>query len=523
MLELKHLPVSSFNENIAYIHRDCPVYKIDNIKTMTRIEIHGGAAPVYAFLQIVDSSKIIRPDELGLNTEAFRQIGLPEGSRVSLTLTPPAPSLASVRRKIAGNILSPKEYEDIVADISARRYSNMDIASFLVAAGSFITPNELLSLTEALRGDRIIDWGSEEIVADHHCLGEIPGNNQVCLVAGNFTQAIVADHHCLGEIPGNKADLIVTAIVAAYGLPMPKTVSRSLSGCTGAADTMEILAGTDLDVRSLKKQVLEKRGAIVNPEGLDIAAADKIISAVEQQNGLATLERSIASVLASKMAAGITHLLIDIPVGPRARVRSTQEAMRLRKLIEYVGDMMEINVDVVITDGSEPIGFGLGAALEARDVMKVLKNKEDAPDDLKEKSLFLAGRILEFDPKLRGGQGYVVARELLKSGKALDAMEQIIKSQGKAKEQVRLGHLTRDVVADVDGTVKKIDNAFMTRLCVLCGGGQYPGAGVDLFKKTGDQVTAGDILYRIYSCNQNDFAFAGTVLESGKSGFEIGK
>ena len=68
MLELKHLPVSSFNENIAYIHRDCPVYKIDNIKTMTRIEIHGGAAPVYAFLQIVDSSKIIRPDELGLNT-----------------------------------------------------------------------------------------------------------------------------------------------------------------------------------------------------------------------------------------------------------------------------------------------------------------------------------------------------------------------------------------------------------------------------------------------------------------------
>ena len=203
MLELKHLPVSSFNENIAYIHRDCPVYKIDNIKTMTRIEIHGGAAPVYAFLQIVDSSKIIRPDELGLNTEAFRQIGLPEGSRVSLTLTPPAPSLASVRRKIAGNILSPKEYEDIVADISARRYSNMDIASFLVAAGSFITPNELLSLTEALRGDRIIDWGSEEIVADHHCLG---------------------------EIPGNKADLIVTAIVAAYGLPMPKTVSRSLSG-----------------------------------------------------------------------------------------------------------------------------------------------------------------------------------------------------------------------------------------------------------------------------------------------------
>ncbi len=496
MLELKHLPITSFNENIAYIHRDCSIYKIDNIRTMTRIEIHGGANPVYAFLQVVDSSKIIRPDELGLNTEAFKQIGLAEGSRVSLTLTPPAPSLASVRRKIAGNILSTKEYSDIIADISERRYSNMDIAAFLVAMGSFVTPGELLSLTEALRGDRIIDWGSEEIVVDHYCLG---------------------------EVPGNKADLILTAIVAAYGLPIPKTVAHSLGGISGSADTMAVLAQIDVDVRNLKKQVLEKRGAVVNIDGLEIAAADKIISMVEQQNGLSTLERSIASVLASKMAAGVTHLLIDIPVGPRTRIRSTQEAMRLRKLIEYVGDMMEINVDVVITDGSEPIGCGVGAALESRDVMKVLKNKEDAPEDLKEKSLFLAGRILEFDPKLRGGQGYVVARELLKSGKALDAMEQIIKSQGKAPTQVQLGHLTRDVVADADGTVQKIDNGFITRLGILCGGGQYPGAGLDLFRKTGDKVTAGDILYRIYSCNQNDFAFAGTVLESGKNGFEIVK
>lgn len=495
MLELKHLPISSFSENIAYIHRDCPIYKLDNIKSMTRVEIHGGQAPVYAFLQIVDSSKIIRPDELGLNTEAFRQIGLAEGTKVSLTLTPPAPSMSSVRRKIGGNILSDKEYGEIVSDIAGHRYSNMDIAAFLVAIGSFTTPNELLALTEALRGDRIIDWGSEEIVTDH------------C---------------CLGEIPGNKVDLILAAVVAAYGLPIPKTVCRATGGGSGVGDTMKILSGIDLDVRSFKKQVFEKRGAIVDLDSLEIVEADKLISTVERQNGLGTLERTVTSILATKAAAGISHLLIDIPVGPRARVKNTQEAMRLRKLIEYIGDMMEINVDVVITDGSEPIGYGIGAALEARDVMKVLKNKDDAPEDLKEKALFLAGRILEFDPKLRGGQGYVVAKELLKSGKALDAMEQIIKSQGKAKEQVQLGHLTRDIIADTNGEVKKIDNIFISRLSVLCGSGQYPGAGIDLVKKTGDKVTAGDILYRIYSCNPNDFAFAGTVLENGKNGFEIG-
>ena len=84
--------------------------------------------------------------------------------------------------------------------------------------------------------------------------------------------------------------------------------------------------------------------------------------------------------------------------------------MRLRKLIEYVGDQKGIEVDAVITDGSEPIGNGIGADLAARDVMKVLRNKDDAPQDLREKSLFLAGRIIDFDPKLRGGQGYFVAK-----------------------------------------------------------------------------------------------------------------
>lgn len=493
MLVLKHVPIRSFNENIAYLHKDCSIYKIDNIKSLTRIEIHGGKQPVFAFLQIVDNNKIVRPDELGLNSEAFAQTGLPEGSKITLTLTPPAQSLSAVKRKIAGNILNAKDYTAIVDDISAHRYSNTDIAAFLVAMGSFTTPSEVLDLTEALRGNKSLDWGSEEIVTDYHCMD---------------------------DIPGNKVDLIITAVVAAYGLPMPKILTYSPAAGTGVLDTMGVLANVKPDVRNFKKQVQEKRGAVVSIENIEICEADRIISGVERQNGLSTLERSVSSILANKLAAGITHLLIDIPVGVRAKIKTSQEAMHLRKLIEYVGDMLGLHIDVAITDGSEPIGSGIGAALEARDVMKVLRNKEDAPDDLKEKALFMAGRILEFDPKLRGGQGYLVARELLKSGKAFDTFEQIIKSQGK-KEPAQLGHLTRDIAADKNGTVSRINTALINRIAVLAGAGQYPGAGIDMFRKTGDSVAAGDILYRIYSCNQNDFAFVSSVIESGKNGFDI--
>ena len=492
MLSLKHIAINSFNENLAYIHRDCVAYKIDDISTLTKVEIHGGVRPVYAFLQVVDDARIVKPDELGLNTEAFELINLPEGANISLTLSPPPPSLTSIKRKIAGNILSASEYASIIADIASKRYSNLDIASFLVASGSFMTASEVLAYTEALIGDHTFRWDNE---------------------------GIVVDHHCFGGVPGNKTDIIITAIVAAYGLPMPKTCSRSLTSCAGVADTMSVLANVDLDEDKFRALVKENRGVIGCYSALPINEANKIISGVERHLGLTQQQHLAASILAIKLAAGVTHLVMDIPVGPTSRIKSTNEAMRLRKLIEYIGDMLSIEIDAVITDGSEPIGNGIGAVLEARDIMKILRNKEDAPQDLLEKSLFLAGRILEFDPKLRGGQGYHVAKEILTSGRALEAMNRIIYGQGKAP-QPQLGHLTRDIVSPVSGVVESIDNSRINKIGVLAGASQYAGAGLDLLKKVGDKVEQGETLYRIHALNSTDFAFANSVVD-GYTGYEI--
>lgn len=492
MLSLKHVAINSFNENIAYLHKDCDTYKIDDIRDVTKVEIHGGPVPVYAFLEIVDDETIVSPGELGLNNEAFLRLNLPEGANVSLSLAGLPPSAGILQRKIAGNILSSSEYSSVVKDIVAGRYSNMDIASFLVASGSFMTASEVLSLTEALIGDDVIRWDDENIVVDHHCLG---------------------------GIPGNKTDIIITAIVAAYGLPMPKTASRSLTSCAGVADTFAVLANVEADEAKLKKLIKENRGAIVDYNTLPIANASKIVSSVERALGISQQQHIVSSILAIKLAAGITHLVLDIPVGPSSRIKSTAEAMRIRKLVEYVGDMLSIEIDAVITDGSEPIGNGIGAVLEARDVMRILRNKEEAPQDLLEKSLFLAGRILEFDPKLRGGQGYHVAKEILSSGRALETMNRIIYAQGKAP-QAQIGHLTRDIVSSRAGVVESIDNHQINKIGVLAGASQYPGAGLDLLKKVGDFVEPGETLYRIHSVSASDFAFANSYAD-GDSGYEI--
>ncbi|MFV0626017.1 MAG: thymidine phosphorylase [Alphaproteobacteria bacterium] len=492
MLTLKHLPISSFSENIAYIHKNCVAYNAEDVKFLSKIEIHGGAKSVYAFLQITDNEKLVKPNELALNSEAFQQINLPEGANVSITIASNPPSLSSIKRKVTGNIISSGEYKAIIDDIASRRYSNMDISSFLVASGAFMSAPEVLSLTEAMVGDKIIKWDNENIVVDHHSLG---------------------------GVPGNKTDLIITPIVAAYGLPIPKTASRSLTSCAGVADTMSVLCNVDIDETLLKTLIKENRGAVVSYSNLHISEVTRIISSVERQIGITSLEHIATSILSIKIAAGVTHLVLDIPVGPKARVRNTNEAMRLRKLIEYVGDMLNIHIDVVITDGSEPIGNGIGAVLEARDVMKVLRNKEDAPEDLREKSLFLAGRVLEFDPKLRGGQGYQVAKEILMSGRALEAMNKIIYAQGKAS-QPQLGNLTRDVVAQTSGVIEAIDISRMNKIGIWAGAGKYHGAGLDLIKKIGDYVEKGEPLYRIHSVNSTDFAFANSVID-GYTGYEI--
>lgn len=492
MLSLKYVAINSFNENIVYLHKDCSAYKIDNIKDVTKLEIHGGAEPLLAFLELVEDENIVSPDELGLNISAFEQLNLPEGANVTISLASSPLSIASIRRKMSGNILSDNEYSTIIKDIEAKRYSNMDITSFLVATGSFMTSQEVLSMTETLIGDNTLKWDNE---------------------------SIVVDHHCLGGVPGNKTDIIITAIVAAYGLPIPKTASRSLTSCSGVADTFSVLANVDFDDIKLKELVRKNRGAIVNYNSLPITKASKIISSVERSLGIIKYEHIISSILAIKLATGVTHLVVDIPVGVSARIKSTNEALRLRKMIEYIGDSLSIEIDAVITDGSEPIGNGIGSVLEARDIMKILRNKEDAPRDLLEKSLFLAGRILEFDPKLRGGQGYSVAKEILISGRALEVMNRIIYAQGKAP-QAQLGHLTRDIIASKSGVVDAINNQQINKIGVLAGAAQYQGAGIDLLKKVGDRVERGDTLYRIHSVSSTDFAFANYVVD-GDNGYEI--
>jgi thymidine phosphorylase len=267
----------------------------------------------------------------------------------------------------------------------------------------------------------------------------------------------------------------------------------------------------------MKEVVTACHGCLVWGGHVNLSPADDILISVERPLSLDTREQMVASIMSKKLAAGSTHLLLDLPVGPAAKLTSALEAMRLRKLFEFVGDHFGIAVEVVTTDGRQPIGNGIGPVLEAQDVMAVLSNDPSAPTDLREKSLRLAAHLLEYDPELRGGTGYARAKAMLESGAALKQMEKIIEAQGPSKVRAELGLLTADVPAPRDGMVTAIDNLRLNRLARTAGAPIDKGAGIKVFKKIGDRVEQGEPLYRIHAFDdsQYDLAFAATKTNAG--------
>lgn len=495
-LQLRRVAIDTYKENVAYLHRDCQVYRSEGFQALSKVEVGSasGGSPVLATLNVVDDTRITAPGQLGLSIEAFQQLGLEEGVAVAVAHAKPPGSLRAVHRKIAGEKLSYDDYLAITGDIVKHRYSKIEMAAFLVACSETgMEREEVLHLTRAMAGSgEQIDWN----------------------------ESLVADKHCIGGIPGNRTSMLVVPIVAAHGMLIPKTSSRAITSPAGTADTMEVLAQVELPPDQLNDIVRTQRGCLAWGGTARLAPVDDTLISVERPLSLDSPGQLVASILAKKVATGATHLLIDIPMGPTAKVRSQADALRLRKLFEFVGDRVGLQLEVMVTDGRQPIGRGIGPVLEARDVMQVLENDPDQPRELREKALQLSSRILEFDPDVRGGQGYTLARDILESGRALEKMRGIIAAQGPEGSR-EVGHLCATLKADRDGRVIAIDNQQMARIARLAGAPMDKGAGVDLFKKLGDKVRRGEPLYAIHAEFDADFSFAqGEATQN--NGFTLG-
>jgi putative thymidine phosphorylase len=322
---------------------------------------------------------------------------------------------------------------------------------------------------------------------------------------------IIVDKHCIGGVAGNRTTMLVVPIMAAAGLTIPKTSSRAITSAAGTADTVEVLCDVSFPLEKMAKIVSKTGGCFIWGGSVNLAPADDKIIRVESPMSLDPVGSLISSILAKKKSVSATHVLVDIPVGKGCKTESRKRALQLKHKFERVAKKLDLTLKVAITDGSQPVGNGIGPALEARDVLWTLMRSPKGAADLREKSLTLAGKLFELAGTKGKGKGRLYAQQILDSGKAYDKFIEIIQAQNAKvifPEQIEVGSYASVIKAVGSGTVRSLDNKRVNKIARLAGAPHDPKAGLYLYKHKRDRVRKGQALITIYADSKERLRFA---------------
>lgn len=391
----------------------------------------------------------------------------------------PVDTIDLVKKVLNGKKLTKDEMKKIVEDSLAGRLPDVAIAAFIVR--QYIKPfsiDEIADLTRAMvETGRTVDFGPNTV-----------------------------DKHSIGGVPGNKVTLLIVPIIASTGLKIPKTSSRSIT-TIGTADTFEVLANVELPLDEVIEVVKKTNGCIVWGGALDIAPADDLfIQKVESVLRIDPVSQLLASIMAKKVAMGVRYLVIDVPQGRGTKAETMDDAMNLARMFVNLGQKLNIHVEAAITYGDQPIGHAVGPALEAKEALTTLEGNW-VSSSLVEKATGLAGILLEMTGRAPPNRGVEIAKEILRSGKALKKMKEIIEAQGgdpKIKsDDIPVGQYKAEIEAPADGYVVSIDNRAIIAITRAAGAPQDKGAGVIIHKKGGRYVKRGEPVMTIYSNSES--------------------
>jgi thymidine phosphorylase len=319
----------------------------------------------------------------------------------------------------------------------------------------------------------------------------------------------VVDKHSIGGVAGNRTTPIVVAICAAAGLTMPKTSSRAITTAAATVDVIETITKVDFSIKQIKKIVSKTNACMVWGGALGLAPVDDKIIKVEKIVKVDSDAQLLASILSKKISVDSEYILIDIPYGKSAKVNK-RRAEKLKANFLSLGRNFGLKIQVVLTDGKEPIGNSVGPILEIIDILKILKNQQDAPKDLKEKSIMLAGKLLEMSKKAKRNQGIKLATKILESGKAFKKFEQIIKAQKGAiiESKLKLGKCTHVIYAKSNRKIKSYDNKLINSIARFAGCPEDKTSGIYFHKKANQKISKGDKIMTIYSSSKEKLKHA---------------
>jgi len=416
-----------------------------------------------------------------------------------------------IRKKRDGTRLSREEIEFFVRGVVDGEFTDYQASALLMAIFlNGMDEEETEILTQAmLHSGEILD------------LSDIP-----------FPEA---DKHSTGGV-GDKTSLVIAPLAAAAGLCVPMISGRGLGHTGGTLDKLEAIPGYRVNL-SLKefRSVLSRVGFAMMGQTEEIAPADKKLYAL--RDATATVEAIpliVASIMSKKLAAGLGALVLDVKTGSGAFMRDEARARELALALVRTGNSCGVRTEALLTDMNQPLGRGVGHAIEVRECIDILKGETtESVRPVEELSVELAARMVALsnvEPSVDAAREKV--QKALRSGAALERFRLNVEVQGGdpriCDDPARLLPLTANEVkveSTRTGFVAAVDTAEVGYAVASIGGGRIriedaidPAVGFAAEVKIGDRVKAGDTLGLLYC---RDEAGAEAALERIRAAYQI--
>ena len=324
-----------------------------------------------------------------------------------------------------------------------------------------------------------------------------------------------ADKHSTGGV-GDKITLPLVPLVAAYGVRVPQLSGRGLGHTGGTLDKLESIRGWRADV-SPEDMLAQLRdvGGVICAAGAGLAPADKKLYALRDITSTVECIPLIASsIMSKKIAEGSGALVLDVKTGSGAFMQNEADARALARTMVDLGNDAGLATVALLTDMEVPLGLTVGNAMEVRESVEVLAG--GGPADIVELTVALAREMLSL-----AGRGDVDPAEALKDGRAMDVWRRMIAAQGGDPDApLPVAAHTEVVRAPQDGFVVGMPSRPIAVAAWRLGAGRARkedpvdfAAGVEIHRKPGDKVAAGDPVLTLHTSDPSKIARALESLE----------
>lgn len=344
-----------------------------------------------------------------------------------------------IQKKKNGEVLSQQEIDFLVQGYTKGKIPDYQMSAFLMAVYfKGMNKEEIADLTMSF-----VNSGDKVDLSPIH--------------------GIKVDKHSTGGV-GDKISLIVIPLVASVGIPVAKMSGRGLGHTGGTIDKLESIEGfkTDLTSEEFISNVNTHKMAIVG-QSANLTPADKKIYALRDVTATVDSIPLIASsIMSKKIASGSDAIVLDVKIGSGAFMKSLDEAKELGRTMVDIGKSLNRNTIAVITDMNQPLGHEVGNANEIKEAIDVLKGK--GAEDETTVALTIASYMTVLGGAFTDNDtAYKELQMIIKSGKAVEKLKELIKIQGGNPEVVdnpdklpqAKNHI--EVKASSNGYVKSID------------------------------------------------------------------